>query len=596
MPHMKTDLELGLQHIIKDGVTHLLGKEAEFSLPIPLVRPEEAHGDFASPIAFQLAKQLKRPAPQLAKDLLEHITKHLEHHEVVIAGKKWSGADLIDRLETAGPFINIWLSVGFLTEHLGAVLKEGQKFGQVKLKKQPTIVLEFSGVNIGKPFSIGHLRSTVNGAAIGNLLEAAGNKVIRVNYIGDWGTQFGKLIAAYKHWSNAEKVAADPINELQRIYVKFHEEAEKDSKLADEGRAWSKKLEEGDTDAIKLWTLFRKESLAHAKQIYALLETNFTKGEDDDGEARYRDKLGEVLELLKEKKLLKKSQGAQIVDLEDQKLPPFLVQRSDEASLYATRELAAAIERQKKYRYDAMLYEVGQEQELHFKQTFAVLRKLGFPWAEKLEHIKHGHYNLKGKKMRTRAGTVADMKAILVEAIARAKRVIQEKNPELKNIDATAQQVGIGAVKYNDLSQNRLHAIDFDFDRMLSLEGNSAPYLQYTQARIQSIFRKADLKFADQKVPTSTDALFDEKEERTLLRRLTRYPEVVRVAAEKRLPHLLATELYELASRFNLFYGKLSVLKADKIEKAERLALCAAVATLLRNGLQILGIHAPEEM
>jgi arginyl-tRNA synthetase len=549
---------------------------------LPLEHPIEAHGDYASPVAFALAKQLKKNPAEVAKAIVEILQSAQD--------KKFSA--IVGSISATGPFINMTLAPEFLQQLPRLITKLGSKYGTSKAGKKETIVIEYSGVNIGKPFSIGHLRSTVNGTAISNLLEATGHKVVRLNYLGDWGTQFGKLIAGFKRWGSADALKATPIEELMRVYVKFHEEAAKDDKLIEEGREWFRKLESGDKEALKLWQEFVDVSLAHAKKIYALLETPFDHMQE--GEAQYRKDLPKIMKLLEAKGLLKKSQGATIVDLEAENMPPLLVQKTDEASLYATRELAAAIARQKKYKFSSMLYEVGLEQQLHFKQVFTVLKKLGFEWADQLEHIGHGLYRMGGKKMSTRAGRTSGMYEILLESIERAKKVIASKNPDLKNADEIAQQVGIGAVKYNDLSQNRLHSIDFDFDRMLSLEGNSSPYLQYTHARIQSILRKAK---SDEPATTNDKENPEAAQvEQLLVRRLVRYPEVIAAAAQRRMPHLLATELFELASRFNLFYQKVPVLKAQKEQREARVELCKAVAQVLKNGLGLLGIHAPDEM
>ncbi|MFH0831031.1 MAG: arginine--tRNA ligase [Parcubacteria group bacterium] len=582
---------------LRDGIRHYTGQP--FTNTVPVEHPVESRGDYASSVAFTLAKALKKKPDQVARELVAELTKHLTHHTATLAGFTARAGDFFETITAVGPFINIKLSKKFLGRLVGHIVKSAEEYGHAVLPEPKTVVVEYSGVNIGKPFGIGHLRSTVNGVAIANLLETQGYKVVRLNYLGDWGTQFGKLIAGYLHWGDERALVREPIAELQRVYVKFHDEVAKapDEKLIDEAREWFRKLEAGDLKALKLWQRFRSASLVHANKIYALLETVFD--EPEEGEAKYRDKTTAVLELLKKHGLLTKSKGAQIVNLEDVGLPPLLLQKTDEASLYATRELAAAIERHKKYAFSCMLYEVGQEQELHFKQVFAVLNKLGFGWAKDLEHIKHGLYRLKGRKMSTRAGRSADMLAILNEAVERASQVIAAKNPAIKNKKETARQVGIGAIKYNDLSQNRRHAIEFDFDRMLSLEGNSAPYLQYTHARIQSILRKAQIKPAELvelKVSRVDPDKLSQPQELILARRLVRYPEIVATAAQRRMPHLVATELFELASRFNLFYQVVPVLKAPQQERSNRLVLCAAVATVLKNGLGLLGIHAPDEM
>lgn len=591
-----------VRQIIADALVHERGQGAAV-LTVPTAsiiveRPgDEIRGDFASPVAFQLTKVLQRPPAAIARSIADHINKHGDHHRVTIDGEEWPALHVFDRAVAEGPFINFWLAPAWLERTVTQALAP---LG-TPAPSRPPIIVEYSSVNIGKPFSIGHLRSTVIGDALANLLEATGHKVIRMNYLGDWGTQFGKLIVGWQKWGDAQALVSDPVRELVRVYIKFHAESDQDPKLLAEARAWFRKLEAHDAEATKLWQQFREASLRNANAIYALLDVHF---DEVSGEAQYADKLDQVLALLKSKKLLSESQGALIVDLEKEGLPPLLLQKSDEGSLYATREIAAAIDRFERYHFDRMLYEVGIEQELHFRQVFAVLRKTGLPWAARLEHVSHNLYAIQGKKMATRSGRIADMKQILEEAIARADKVIAAKNPDLKDRAVVARQVGIGAVKYHDLSQSRLTRIEFDYDRMLSLEGNSAPYLQYTVARVYSVLAKAGLdraKVAALKPQPTSERLADQTdapapEEQLLLRRLPRLDEAVAVAAERRMPHLLAKELYELAARFNAFYATQPILKADEPLRTSRLRLSAAVAFALERGLGLLGIHAPHEM
>jgi len=548
---------------------------------IPVEHPaEEARGDYASAVAFQLAKARKQAPAEVAEALAEELNAKLSTA---------AAAGVVDRIAAEGSFVNFWLSPSYLEQQVAGAL---EPFAAPEASGKP-IIVEYCGVNIGKPFSIGHLRSTVNGDAIANLLEATGRKVVRMNYLGDWGTQFGKLIVGWKKWGDPKALEVEPVNELVRVYVKFHEEEGKDSALTEEARAWFRKLETKDPEATALWQQFRDASLRNADEILALLGIKF---DEVSGESQYADKVDDVLELLKKKNLVKESQGALIVDLEDEKLPPLLLVKSDEGSLYATRELAAAIDRYERYGFDRMLYEVGIEQELHFRQVFATLRKAGLPWAGKLEHIPHNLYGIGGKKMSTRAGKVSSMKAILDEVVVRADNVIAAKNPDIKDRATVARQVGIGAVKYHDLSQNRLTRIEFDYDRMLALEGNSAPYLQYTNARIRSLLGKAGLTPEQVRGLAATPDAEAAPEEQLLRRRLVRFDEVVALAADRRMPHLLATELYELATRFNVFYAKQPILKASDPARTARIRLSAAVAGLLERGLKILGIEAPVEM
>ncbi len=572
-----------------------------FSGPVPLEFPRDPeNGDYASPISFVLAKKHDLDPTKVAEKIVSYLNQNLATFELKDLTKKeaWHKAtDIIDRFESKGPFINIWLARSFLRSQMFRAIKEQDKFGRLPLNKKdsPTIV-EYSSINVGKPMGIGHLRSTVIGDALANLLEATGRRVVRINYLGDWGTQFGKLIVAYQKWGDQVAFKKDSTTEMLRVYVKFNNELKKDPDLIKEARAAFKKLESSDKQMIARWRKFRKATLKDAKKIYDLLGIRFN---EVTGESAYRHDLAKIEKLLLAKGLLKKSQGAKIVDLSKENLPPLIIEKQDASSIYGSRELAAAIDRYKKYKFSSMLYEVGLEQELHFKQIISVLTKLGYPWAKKIEHIGHGLYSLSGKRMSTRMGRTTGMLPLLEEATGRAQNIITEKNPELKDQAEVARAVGIGAVKYNDLSQSRLTNISFDFERMLSLEGNSAPYLQYAHARIVSVLRKSNLEARDllalQRL-RNKPIMFETKNEQALLRRLTRYPQVLLEAAHRRLPHLLANELFELAQMFNLFYAKEPILKASKQQKDSRLLLIAAVGVILKNGLKILGIKAPDQM
>jgi len=570
-------LQAGLSQLISD-----LYKVNISAAQIPLEHPaEEERGDYASAVAFRLTKELKKKPEEIAAELAERLNGDLH-----VLGLE----TILDRAVAEGPFVNLWLSPSYLADNLACILNG--KYAVTAVAGNGPTIIEYSSPNIGKPFGIGHLRSTVNGHAIGNLLEAQGHKVVRLNYLGDWGTQFGKLIVAYKKWGEPEAMEQDATAELQRVYVKFHNEMENDETLLEQGRAWFAKLEQGDKEATKLWQEFREHSLEAFNKIYDLLEVKI----QEDPESAYAKKFDKTLELLESHKLLKESDGATIVELPDKNMPPILIKKQDQSSLYATREIAAAIDRHERYNFAHMLYEVGNEQELHFRQIFALLGMLKLDWVDKLEHIKHGLYVMGDKKMSTRAGRTVSMESILKEAIARADKVIAQKNPDLPNRAEVARQVGIGAVKYHDLSQNRLTNIQFDFDRMLSLDGNSAPYLQYTHARALSVLTKAKTnpkKLGKEKLDP---AALEQNEERLLLRRLVRFEEVIADAANRRLPHLVATEIYELAGMFNVFYANVPIIKAEGAVRTNRLLITAAVAKTIARGLELLGIAAPERM
>ncbi|EOA3906264.1 arginine--tRNA ligase, partial [Bacillus cytotoxicus] len=439
---------------------------------------------------------------------------------------------------------------------------------------------------IAKPFSMGHLRSTMIGNALNHIAEKCGYEVVGINYIGDWGTQFGKLITAYKKWGNEDLVKEDPIRELFQLYVQFHEEVKENPELEEEGRTWFKKLEDDDEDAVFLWNWFRHESLKEFSRIYELLGVEFTNFQ---GESFYNDKMDEFVEMLEEKELLEESDGAQVVNLDEENMPPCLIRKSDGATLYATRDLTAALYRQNTYGFDKALYVVGAEQSLHFTQFFTVLKRLGYTWVEGMQHVPFGLVLKDGKKMSTRKGKVVLLEEVLEEAIAFAQQHIEEKNPSLKQKEEVAKQVGVGAIVFHDLKNERMHNIEFSLEKMLKFEGETGPYVQYTHARACSILRKEHIEFE-----TTTFALNDDYSWNTL-KLLNQFPQVIETAFTKNEPSHIAKYILNVAQAFNKYYGNVRILEDDH-EKESRLALVYAVTIVLKEGLRLLGIGAPEEM
>ena len=545
-----------------------LKKEVTDLIEIP---PDPSLGDYAFP-CFSLAKDLKKNPNQIAQDLSKQIK-----------------AEFLTKIEVKGAYLNFFVNKTLLSKDvLTQILKEKTKYGCSSSGKGKTIVIDMSSPNIAKPFGIGHLRSTIIGNALRNLLVIQGYKVIRINHLGDWGTQFGKLIVAFKQWGDAKKLKKDPINYLLELYVKFHDVAEKKPELEDEARAWFKKLEDGNKEALALWKTFKTLSLVEFKKVYKLLGVEF---EAYSGEAFYNDQLDSTIELIKHKGITKMSEGALIVNLEQYHMPPAILRKSDGATLYLTRDIAAALYRQKTYRFNHMLYEVGGEQKLHFQQLFKVLELLGYSWAKDCMHIEHGLYlGSDGKKFSTRKGKTVFMTDVLDETITLAKKIIQEKNPKLKNKEQVAQQVGVGAIIFGDLCNDRSRDILFDIDKFTSFEGETGPYLQYTHARLCSILRKK--KLPDSKV---NYALYD-KEEQEIIKHLGRFSDLLVDATQQYKPHILARYLLDLAQMINSFYVSHPVLQNDKELEKARLALITAVRTVLGNGLRLLGITALEEM
>lgn len=536
-----------------------------------LENPKSAeHGDVAFP-AFSLAKVYRKAPQQIAADLAEKID-----------------SANFEKIEVVGPYLNFFMNKELISKKvLQTVVKEKEHYGDSNIGNQGTVPIDMSSPNIAKPISMGHLRSTVIGNSIGFIMEKIGYQPIRINHLGDWGTQFGKLIVAYKKWGSEEAVKAEPINELLRLYVQFHEVAETEPELNEEARAWFKRLEEGDEEAIQLWQWFRDESMKEFNKIYDLLEVQF---DSLNGEAFYNDKMDEIVELLEEKHLLNEDKGAEIVDLSAYDLNPALIKKSDGATLYITRDLAAALYRKRTYDFKQSLYVVGNEQSYHFKQLKAVLKEMGFDWSDDMHHIPFGLITQGGKKLSTRKGKIVLLEEVLNEAIQSAKEQISEKNPDLENKDVVAKQVGIGAVIFHDLKNDRLNTFDFNLEEVVRFEGETGPYVQYTHARAVSLLEKAGF------VPSETaDYALNDDISWEVVKLVQKYPETVLSAGEKYEPSVIAKHAIKLAQAFNKYYAHTKIL-ADDEQKEARLALVYAVTVLLKEDLRLLGLHAPDKM
>ena len=536
-----------------------------------LENPKSAeHGDVAFP-AFSLAKVYRKAPQQIAADLAEKID-----------------SANFEKIEVVGPYLNFFMNKELISKKvLQTVVKEKEHYGDSNIGNQGTVPIDMSSPNIAKPISMGHLRSTVIGNSIGFIMEKIGYQPIRINHLGDWGTQFGKLIVAYKKWGTEEAVKAEPINELLRLYVQFHEVAETEPELNEEARAWFKRLEEGDKEAIQLWQWFRDESMKEFNKIYDLLEVRF---DSLNGEAFYNDKMDEIVKLLEEKHLLNEDKGAEIVDLSAYDLNPALIKKSDGATLYITRDLAAALYRKRTYDFKQSLYVVGNEQSYHFKQLKAVLKEMGFDWSDDMHHIPFGVITQGGKKLSTRKGKIVLLEEVLNEAIQSAKEQISEKNPDLENKDAVAKQVGVGAVIFHDLKNDRLNTFDFNLEEVVRFEGETGPYVQYTHARAVSLLEKAGF------VPSETaDYALNDDTSWEVVKLVQKYPETVLSAGEKYEPSVIAKHAIKLAQAFNKYYAHTKIL-ADDEQKEARLALVYAVTVLLKEDLRLLGLHAPDKM
>ncbi|MHB9781590.1 arginine--tRNA ligase [Streptococcus sp. 10F2] len=527
-------------------------------------------GDIAFP-AFSLAKVLRKAPAVIAQEIADAIDT--TGFEKVVA---------------TGPYVNFFLDkVSMGDQILRSVIDAKEAYGTQTIGQGQNITIDMSSPNIAKPFSVGHLRSTVIGDSLANLFTKLGYNAIRINHLGDWGKQFGLLIVAYKLWGDKEAVEANPINELLKLYVRINEEMETNPELDEQGREWFLKLEQGDKEAWELWEWFRSESLVEFNRIYKLLNVSF---DSYNGEAFYNDKMDEVLEILEEKGLLQESQGASIVDLEEFNLNPALIKKSDGATLYITRDLATALYRKRTYDFAKNIYITGHEQSGHFAQLNAVLEKMGYDWVKDMSHIPFGLVTKNKKKLSTRKGNIILLEPTIVEAIARAEKQIAEKNPDLPNKEQVARQVGVGAIKFYDLKTDRMNGYDFDLEAMLSFEGETGPYVQYAYARIQSILRKADY----QPDPAAHYHLED-SESWEILKILQDFSRVIERAANQFEPSIIAKYAINLAQHFNKYYAHTRILE-ESPERDSRLALSYATGIVLKEALRLLGVEAPEQM
>ena len=536
------------------------------------VPPDPALGDYAFP-CFRLAKPLRSAPPKIAEALCAAWT-----HDDVASVRPVNG------------YMNFFLNrLNFAAETMAALQAQGDRYGSSGMGAGKTICLDYSSINIAKRFHIGHLSTTMIGHSLKRIYDFLGYTTVGINHLGDWGTQFGKMICAYKKWGRKEDVEERGIDAMTELYVRFHKEAETDPALEDEGRAWFRKIEEGDPEALEIFTWFKEVTLKDAAKVYDQLGVSF---DSYAGESFYNDKMEPVVEELKARGLLVESQGAQVVDLSEDNMPPCLILKSDGATIYATRDLAAAIYRQNTYHFDKCLYVVAYQQDLHFRQVFRVLEKMGYPWAKDCVHVAFGMVSFEGEALSTRKGNMILLEDLLSQAVTKAREIIEEKSPNLENKDEVARQVGIGAVVYTDLSNNRIKDIDFCWDRALNFDGESGPYVQYTHARCCSVLRKApDFGGA----APDWSALTDD-EAQALLRLLSRFPDVIREAADKYEPSMVTRAVTDIAQAFNKFYYEHRILDGEPAQSAARVALTDATRQVIKTGLYLIGIEAPERM
>lgn len=537
--------------------------------------PNSDMGDFAFP-CFKLAKTMKKAPNIIASELAEKIEKK----------------DFISNIQVVNAYINFYVNKStYIEKVLNKVLCEKENFGDNIIGNGKTIVIDYSSPNIAKPFHIGHLRSTVIGNSLYKIFKKLGYNVVGINHLGDWGTQFGKLIVAYKKWGNKELVEKDDIKELSKIYVKFHEESEKDPSLEDEARLWLVKMQEGDKEALELWKWFCDISMKEFERVYKMLNISF---DSYAGESFYNDKMQAVVDELFEKNILVESEGAKIVDLEPYNMPPCLILRSDGGTLYPTRDIAAAFYRKKEYNFEKCLYITALDQNLHFAQWFKVIELMGYDWANNLVHIPFGLVSLNDGKLSTRKGHVVLMEDILNSAIAKTRNIIEEKNPNLENKEKIAKDVGIGAVIFNDLFNSRVKNVVFDLERMLNFQGETGPYVQYTHARACSILKKEN--FSEELLNNIDFNLIEDEYSFELVKLLSQYPDKIIDSSNKYEPFIITRHLVNICQAFNKFYDENNIKNSETDLKNARLLVVYSTKIIIANGLYLLGINAPEKM
>lgn len=562
------------EHII-DKLQELTGLEREAIEKAVETPPDEKLGDLAFP-CFPLAKVMRKAPPIIAQELKEQL----------------SSDEAIAQVDAVGGYLNFFFNKAmFISDTVTAARKAGEDWGKSEMGNGKTVLVEYSSPNIAKPFHIGHLFSTAVGNSLARIYKFLGYDVESLNHLGDWGTQFGKLISAYKRWGDAKLIEKDPINELLKIYVKFHEEAEKDPSLEDEAREYFKKLEDGDAETTELWKYFKDQSLVEFKRVYDMLGVSF---DSYNGEAFYSDKMDEVVEMLRAADILTESEGAQVVDLSDMNMPPCIILKSDGATIYATRDIAAALYRHRTYNFDKNIYVVGLPQSLHFRQIFETMKRAGWEWSKDCHHVGFGLVKLPGKSMSTRHGDVVFLEDVLNESIEKTRSIIENNGANVDDIDDVSKKIGIGAILYTFLKNSREKDIVFSWDTMLDFDGESAPYCMYGYARGKSILRRAegiDYSTADLTKAVSDDAY-------TLVKLINSFGDAVADAADKNEPFYVNRYVTGLVKAFNKFYNTNPIMRDDVDEetKKARLAIVDATCTVIKSALYLLGIEVVESM
>lgn len=568
------DFKLEIAQLLNSKIDVLSVEEIYSMIEVP---GNPSMGDYAFP-CFKLAKELRKAPPMIAKDIVEGL-------ETV---------NFIEKAENVNAYINFFLNKAeFVQEVLQTVLSEKENYGLVVEKNKGNIVIDYSSPNIAKPFHVGHLRSTVIGNSLYQIFEALGYNCVGVNHLGDWGTQFGKLIVAYKKYSSKEEVEEKGISELLRIYVLFHDEAKEHPEMEQEARDYFTKMEHGDEESLTLWKWFKEVSLQEFERVYKMLGVSF---DSYNGEAFYNDKMDEAIKALEDKGLIEVDEGAKLVRLEEENMAPCLITKNDGSSLYATRDITAARYRKETYDFKKCIYVTAVQQNLHFAQWFKVLEKMEYDWAKDLVHVPFGMVSMESGKLSTRNGNIIFLEDILKEAVDKTRSIIEEKNPQLEDKEEVARQVGIGAVIFDDMYNNIIKDITFSWERVLDFQGETGPYVQYTHARACSLLKKAELELSNLPTFDVDYSVLTDETTVAIVKELENFKSVIESAANNYEPSYIARYAVDVAQAFNKFYNEQPILVEDEKVKNSRLAIVAATKYTLKNALALLGISAPEQM
>lgn len=571
------DFKKEIAEIIAKNLDGLTEDEIKSMIEIP---QDQSMGDYAFP-CFRLAKTMRKAPNLIAAELAE----------------KLQGEQLFSEISPVNAYVNMFVSrEEMMKSTVSEVLEEKENFGRSDIGGNKKVIVEFSSPNIAKPFHIGHIRSTVIGNSLSKIYDALGYDVFKINHLGDYGTQFGKMICAYRRWGNREDVINSPIKTLLGYYTKFHVEVEEHPELEGEARTIFTKLEQGSKEEVELWQWFREESLKEFQRVYDMLGIEF---DSYNGESFYSDKMPRFEKELSDKGLLHESKGAQVVDLEEYKLGTALIKKSDGSSLYITRDIAAAVYRKENYDFYKNIYVVATQQNLHFQQLFKILELMGYDWANQCVHVPFGMVRLEEGTMSTRHGRVVFLEDVLNGAIEKTREIIEEKNPNIENLEEITSQVGIGAVVFNELSNNRIKDYTFKWDQILNFDGETGPYVQYTHARCASLLRKAGEDIvAKAQEPKNVDFALLAKSDSAyeLTKLIYAFPGVVEQAGEKYEPSIITRHIIDIAQCFNKFYHDEHIIVDDEVEKVSKIALVIATKRVIATGIGLLGMKAPERM